>query len=192
MEENIMSLLDEMYNDIVDDEAKKLGINVEDENFRVMDANQANFFLRRLDQINKEKKEINDMCDKEIEDFINRVNSFRNSKTITLDNTSNFFTSLLEKYAQNELSHSNKKSLKLPFGTLQFKKSLDKYEYEDEKVLAFISDNNLSGLTRTKIELSKKELKSALVIEEDKIYLNDKEIEGVKITPGSTSFSIKL
>ena len=193
MEEyNLMELLGELNNSVIEDEAAALGINVEGDNLRVVDDSQANFFLRRMEELNKEKNGINDVCDKEIEAFVNRVNKFRNSKLATADNTMNYFSLLLEKYAQSELVGSKKKSIKLPFGTLQFKKSVDKYEYEDEKVLAFINKNQMIGLTRTKVELSKKEIKEAITIVEDKVLLNGKEVEGITVTPGETKFSIKL
>lgn len=192
MEQNFTSLIDEMYDTIVDEEIKELGINIADENYKVLDINQANFFLRRINDLNREIAQINEMCDNEINNFERKVNEFRNTKISSLENTVNYFSTLLEKFAQSELADSKKKSLKLPFGTLQFKKSADKYEYEDEKLLQFINENQLTGLTRTKIELNKADIKKALVIEDNRILLDGKEIDSVKITPGETKFSVKL
>lgn len=189
---NLMSLLDEMYEGIVEDEAKSLGINVEAGQYAIIDDNQANFFLKRLEEATKEKNKINDMCDKEINDFSERVNSFRTKQTSSLDSAINFFTQILEKYAQNELDGSKKKSIKLPFGTLQFKKSVDKYEYEDDILIKYIKDNDLTGLTRTKVELNKADFKKAIKVVDNKVFLNDIEIEGVNVTPGEIKFSIKL
>lgn len=189
---NLMSLLDEMYEGIVEDEAKSLGINVEAGQYAIIDDNQANFFLKRLEEATKEKNKINDMCDKEINDFSERVNSFRTKQTSSLDSAINFFTQILEKYAQNELDGSKKKSIKLPFGTLQFKKSVDKYEYEEDILIKYIKDNDLTGLTRTKVELNKADFKKAIKVVDNKVFLNDIEIEGVNVTPGEIKFLIKL
>lgn len=192
MEDDIMSLLSEMYDEVVEEEAKELGIDVEKTGYEIKDENQANFFLRRMEEVNKEKAEINDMCDKEIEMFVNRVNSFRNKKLVSLDTTTTYFTQLLEKYAQNALMESKKKSIKLIFGTLQFKKAADKYEYEDDKIIKFIDDNQLVGLTRTKVELNKADLKKAITVVDGNVLLEGKPLEGLTITPGGTNFSIKL
>ena len=90
------------------------------------------------------------------------------------------------------MQDSKKKSLKLPFGTLSFKKSQPKYIYDDEQVMNFIKSNELSQFIRVKEEINKRDLKSALTINEEGIIkLNGMQIEGVTITPGEEMFNVK-
>jgi phage host-nuclease inhibitor protein Gam len=185
-------LLDSLFEEITEAEVEELGIDIESSSFAITNDSQANFFLRRLDEIRNEKDKINNTCNTEIEKFCQRVNDFRARELKTLENTEDFFTTLLESYARHQLMDSNKKSLKLPFGTLSFKKSQPKYVYDDEIVMNFIKDNNLSEFIRTKEEINKKDLKSALNISEDGIItLNGKAMEGITITPGEEKFNVK-
>lgn len=192
MEENLTSLLDELYDDINTQEVEELGINIEEEGFRIIDVNQANFFLRQLAKLQEEKKAINDMCDKEIEAFVLKVNSFRNSKLQTLENTENYFNTLLEKFAAAELADSNKKSLKLPFGTLQYRTTPAGYKYNNEEaIFNYIKSNNLNEFIRTKQDIDKTKLKKALLTKDGKVYLNGEELEDIVPTEQETKFSIK-
>ena len=185
-------LLDSLYEEITEAEVEELGINIESDAFAITNDGQANFFLRRLDEIRNEKDKINNTCNTEIEKFTQKVNDFRAKELKTLENTENFFITLLENYARIQLQDSKKKSLKLPFGTLSFKKSPAKYIYDDEQVMNFIKSNELSQFIRVKEEINKRDLKSALTINEEGIIkLNGMQIEGVTITPGEEIFNIK-
>lgn len=192
MEKDMLSLIDEMYEGIIETEAIELGIDVEKVGFSITKESQANFFLKRMEEVSKEKAELNEMCDKDIEAHINKVNEFRNKKVAGIDNAINYFTELLEDFAKKELLVSKKKSMKLINGTLQFKKAADKYEYEEEKLIKYMNENNLVGFTRTKVELNKVELKKSVTVVKDEVMLEGKKIEGITVTPGLINFSIKL
>lgn len=185
-------LLDNLYEEITEAEVEELGINIENDSFAITNDEQANFFLRRLEEIRNEKDKINNTCNTEIEKFTQKVNNFRAKELHTLENTENFFSTLLENYARIQLQGSKKKSLKLPFGTLSFKKSQPKYVYDDETVMNFIKANDYTEFIRVKEEINKRDLKSALNITEDGIVmLNGKAMEGVIITPGEEVFNVK-
>lgn len=185
-------LLDDLFEEITEAEVKELGIDIESDSFAITNDGQANFFLRRLEEIRNEKDKINNTCNTEIEKFTQKVNDFRSRELNTLENTERFFTTLLENYARLQLQDSKKKSLKLPFGTLSFKKSQPKYIYDDEVVMNFIKTNELSEFIRIKEEINKRDLKSALNInDEGMVILNGKAMEGITITPGEETFSVK-
>lgn len=185
-------LLDALFEEITEAEVEELGINIESDAFAITNDGQANFFLRRLDEIRNEKDKINNTCNTEIEKFCQKVNDFRARELNTLENTERFFTTLLENYARIQLMDSKKKSLKLPFGTLAFKKSQPKYIYDDEVVMKFIKENNLSEFIRTKEEINKRDLKSALTVNDEGIIkLNGMQLDGVTITPGEEVFNVK-
>ena len=185
-------ILDSLFEAITEEEVSDLGIEIEKENFAITSDEQANFFLRRLEEVRSEKDKINNTCNQEIERFTARVNNFRAKETLSLENTERFFCTLLENYARQQLEGSKKKSIKLPFGTMSFKKSPRKMVYDDEVLMNFIKSHNLNDFIRIKEEINKKDLKSQLKITEDGIVtLDDQVVEGITTMPGETTFSVK-
>ena len=185
-------ILDSLFEAITEEEVRDLGIEIEKENFAITSDEQANFFLRRLEEVRSEKDKSNNTCNQEIERFTARGNNFRAKETLSLENTERFFCTLLENYARQQLEGSKKKSIKLPFGTMSFKKSPRKMVYDDEVLMNFIKSHNLNDFIRIKEEINKKDLKSQLKITEDGIVtLDDQVVEGITTMPGETTFSVK-
>jgi hypothetical protein len=187
-----LSLMEELKETIIDEEAKVLGLDNIDESYRILDDEQANFFLRRLEEIQTEEDGINEMCDNEIDKFAQKVNNFRETKINSLSSTKAYYKKLLEKYAEVKLTNSNKKSVKLPFGTLQFRKSSAQYDYKEEELLKFLKENKMDSLINVKEVPNKADLKKVATIKDGKLYVNDIEITGVTVQEGGTSFDVKL
>ena len=80
-------ILDSLFEAITEEEVRDLGIEIEKENFAITSDEQANFFLRRLEEVRSEKDKINNTCNQEIERFTVRVNNFRAKETLSLENT---------------------------------------------------------------------------------------------------------
>lgn len=186
-------ILDSLFDEITEEEVKELGIEIENERFAITSDEQANFFLRRLQEIRSEKDKINTTCNNEIERFVSKVNNFRAKEILSLENTENYFSTLLESYAKKQLEGSKKKSLKLPFGTMSFKKGQRKIVYDDETLANFIKSNNLNQFIRTKEEINKSELKKSLEFNEENgvALFNGQVVEGITTSPAEESFSIK-
>ena len=185
-------ILESLFDEITEAEVKELGIEIENERFAITSDEQANFFLRRLEDIRSERDKINQTCNNEIERFVTKVNNFRAKETLSLDNTERYFSGLLEDYARKQLEGSNKKTLKLPFGTMSFKKGQRKMVYEDDILKNFIKTNHLEQFVRVKEEINKAELKKAVNIDDNGIVtLNGQVVEGITTLPGEESFSIK-
>lgn len=185
-------ILESLFDEITEAEVKELGIEIENERFAITNDEQANFFLRRLQDIRSEKDKINTTCNNEIERFVAKVNNFRAKEILSLENTENYFSVLLESYAKKQLEGSKKKSLKLPFGTMSFKKGQRKMVYDDEALMTFIKTNGLNDYIRTKEEINKADLKKAIVTtDEGTVVLNGQVVDGITTTPGEESFSIK-
>lgn len=185
--------LEELFESIADEEAEQLGIDISDEKYHIVDESQANFFLRRLSELEAENKKINKMCDAEINAFVEKVNKFRESKLNTNKGTIDYFSTLLERYAHSQLDGTKKKSLKLPFGTLQFRSSPEKLKYTDQEVvLKMLQTNNMNELIRTKQEIDKTNLKKAITITDGKAFLNGIELTGIEVEPAETNFSVKI
>ena len=97
-------LLNELKASISEQEEKELGLDQEiPEDFKILDEKTANFFMKKLVEINQEMDEINQMCDAEIESVTQKVNTFRKSKIDSLTSTVQYFNNLLENYAKIQL-----------------------------------------------------------------------------------------
>lgn len=185
-------LFKSLLDDITEEEVEELGIEIEDNKFSILNDEQANFFLRRLEEIRSEKDKINNMCNNEIEKFTNKVNNFRTKELYSLENTEKYFISLLETYAKKQLENSNRKSIKLPFGTMSFKKGQRKIIYDDDVLKAYIKDNNLNQFIKIKEEINKADLKKAIKYEDNNsLSFNGNIVEGISYLPAEETFSIK-
>lgn len=187
------SLIDDLYEMVIDQEATDLGIDIENPNYAILSEEQANFFLRRVSEIREEKDKIDSLCNDEIEKFTEKVNAFRQQRLKTFEGTESYFLKLLEKFASATLDGTSKKSVKLPFGTMQFRKSADKYEYDDTQLMEFLTKNKkqFSKYIRTKEEISKTDIKKDAIVTNGKLIIESIEIPGVSVTEGQTSFSVK-
>lgn len=188
----MLDLLNDLKNDIMDKEADELGLNNMNENYKILDSNQANFFLKRLTDLEEEKNEINEMCNSEIEKFTQKVNDFRNGKLESILSTESYFTKLLQAFAESELKDSKKKSIKLPFGVLKFTKEQTKYSYDENALLKYLNDNKLKEFIKIKENVNNAEVKKAIKVENDKIYINELEVPGIEVIEGNNKFSVKL
>ena len=185
-------ILEALFDEITEEEVKELGIEIDNEKFAITSDEQANFFLRRLEEVRSEQDKINVTCNNEIERFTKKVNSFRAKELLSLENTEKYFISLLETYAKKQLEGSKKKSIKLPFGTMSFKKGQRKMVYEDDVLMNFIKSNSLNDFIRIKEEINKSELKKAIKLEEDgSVTLHGTVVEGATSLPAEEKFSIK-
>ena len=183
-------LLNELKASISEQEEKELCLDQEiPEDFKILDEKTANFFMKKLVEINQEMDEINQMCDAEIESVTQKVNTFRKSKIDTLTSTAQYFNNLLENYAKIQLEGSKKKSVKLPYGSLSFKKNPDNIEYNEQDLLA---NSDFDKFIEIKRKIKKSELKKAGEIKDGKFYIDSKLIEDIQVVPGETKFNVKL
>ena len=95
-------ILEALFDEITEEEVKELGIEIDNEKFAITSDEQANFFLRRLEEVRSEQDKINVTCNNEIERFTKKVNSFRAKELLSLENTEKYFISLLETYAKKQ------------------------------------------------------------------------------------------
>lgn len=181
---------------LVEQEASEFGINIEDENFRVLNEEQANFMLRRLSELKFEEDKLNAECDRNIQAHADRVNLFREQKLSGIQGAQNYFKSMLEDFARNETASTGKKSCKLAYGTLQFRKVAPKFVYNDVDLMEYVSNEN-NGLAEyinetTVKKVDKTRLKKAVTIEDGLAYINGQAISGIEVEPETQKFDLKL
>lgn len=171
---------------------KLAGDTEEDGTLLVKNKSDADFYLRQINKLKQQKEEINEFVDQEIERQLRLYQEYREDRMRPLDNQIAFYENALKTFAMNEYAETNKKTIKLPNGTLAIKKQQPKYVYNDEQVLEFLQENNYKDYIRTKAEVNKKDLKkNATVNNNNELVIDGKVVPGVTVIPQEDKFEVK-
>lgn len=171
---------------------KLAGDTEEDGTLLVKNKSDADFYLRQINKLKQQKEEINEFVDQEIERQLRLYQEYREDRMRPLDNQIAFYENALKTFAMNEYAETNKKTIKLPNGTLAIKKQQPKYVYDDEQVLEFLQENNYKDYIRTKAEVNKKDLKkNAIVNNNNELVIDGKVVPGVTVIPQEDKFEVK-
>lgn len=192
-EESELNFLESLKEFMDQEEIKDLNIN-DPESFQIQSKEQANYFVKKILEIRSQQNEINKLADNEIKKTTTRVNQWRESEIEKTQQDEEYIMGLLRTFAEKEIVNVKKgKTIKLPFGSLSFKKQQPKYEYDDKKLLEVLesADDLKKQFVEYKSSAKKQELKKAGVVIENKLYINNKVIDGVTITPQDEKFEIK-
>lgn len=163
----------------------------EDGTLLVKNNSDADFYLRQINKLKEQKEEINKFVDQELERQMRLYQQYREDRMRPLDNQIAFYEEALRTFAMNEYAETNKKTIKLPNGTLSIRKQPPKYIYNDEEVLSFLKENNLNDYIRVKEEVNKKDLKKATQINNNnQMTIDGKEVPGVVVVPQDDKFEV--
>ena len=163
----------------------------EDGTLLVKNNSDADFYLRQINKLKEQKEEINKFVDQELERQMRLYQQYREDRMRPLDNQIAFYEEALRTFAMNEYAETNKKTIKLPNGTLSIRKQPPKYIYNDEQVLSFLKENNLNDYIRVKEEVNKKDLKKAAKItNNNQMMIDGKEVPGVVVVPQDDKFEV--
>lgn len=163
----------------------------EDGTLLVKNNSDADFYLRQINKLKEQKEEINKFVDQELERQMRLYQQYREDRMRPLDNQIAFYEEALRTFAMNEYAETNRKTIKLPNGTLSIRKQPPKYIYNDEEVLSFLKENNLNDYIRVKEEVNKKDLKKATQINNNnQMMINGKEVPGVIVVPQDDKFEV--
>ena len=156
--------------------------------FTIQDLDSANWAFRKLAAIEKKRKEIKTLADKEIE----RVKNWQQQEEEGLNNSKEFFEGLLTEYFVKQKEVDPKFKISTPYGKVSSRKQQPKWSYEDEKVLNWLKEND-TELIRIKEELNKAELKKKYQVVGNEVITEDGEIvEGITIEERPDSINIKV
>ena len=163
----------------------------EDGTLLVKNNSDADFYLRQINKLKEQKEEINKFVDQELERQMRLYQQYREDRMRPLDNQIAFYEEALRTFAMNEYAETNRKTIKLPNGTLSIRKQPPKYIYNDEEVLSFLKENNLNDYIRVKEEVNKKDLKKATQINNNnQMIIDGKEVPGVVVVPQDDKFEV--
>lgn len=190
-------LMDELEQFMLAAEVEELKVKLagdteEDGTLLVKNKSDADFYLRQINKLKQQKEEINEFVDQEIERQLRLYQEYREDRMRPLDSQIAFYENALKTFAMNEYAETNKKTIKLPNGTLAIKKQQPKYVYNDEQVLEFLQENNYKDYIRTKAEVNKKDLKkNAIVNNNNELVIDGKVVPGVVVVPQEDKFEVR-
>ena len=181
----------------IDTEMKKLKIDPE-KGYKILNEDQAIFFLKRYQECMDDIAKIKELCEQRIADYTKEIEEYRDSKLKEYTNNIEYFSYILNQYYDDFMAanpNTKKKSIKLPYGTLAMKKSLDKYNIADEeklvKFLQTIGQDELLNTT-SKTTVNKKLLKTKVTHTDEGVFIGDNALPDVTFEPGKDKFSINL
>jgi hypothetical protein len=176
-----------------EEEVKELEIDVENESFGIKTKEQANFYVKKLQEAREQALHINETANAEIERNTGIVNRWREQQLATIEGQLTYLTGMLETYAQSELQDSSKKSIKLPHGTLQFRKQQDKFEYDDNALLEFLEANPSlkEKYVQYKPSAKKAELKKIGEVKNGTLVVENVALPGITVTKQEAKFEVK-
>ena len=174
-----MNEIKETFEDFVDKQSGK---------FEVKDNSSADWCIRKIAKC--ESKII------EIQKFVAEEKAKLDTYLMTMveeqENRKASFEMLLRPYAEKQLEGSKLRSIKLPNGTVGFRKAQPSVERDDTKLLQF-AKSSLPEFVKVKESVDWSGMKKELILSGDTYVTKDGEVvDGVKVTPaGPDNFYVK-
>ena len=193
---NEFDFLEELNDFMKEEGAKNLNIQKDDNNnYLINDRHQADYFINLSKQCEQDIEQIKQFVAEERARLMQQLDAFEAREIASKMNQKAYYDRALEDFTRRELENSNKKSIKLPNGTLSIKKQQPHYDYIDETLLEWANDFAPDLVKTTyvepKVSIDKKELKKRIILDNNKVYLNGQEVPGVYITIKDDKFEIK-
>lgn len=163
----------------------------ERQRFQVTDLESLNWTFRKLAAIEAKKSDVNALADAEVR----RIEDYRQRELKKLQGDDNYFRGLIGEYAVTQRADNPKfKSEKTPYGSVNFKKQQLKWNYDDDRLVKWLEENEHTELIRTKREPIKTDIKKAFSVTESDAVVdsNGQIVEGVTIETRSDELVIKL
>lgn len=185
---DFMSDLRSFMNEV---ETKELNI-VQDDTFSITSRDQANYFVRKIMELKEQEAEVLNTSKAEIDRLTSLIKQWEEKELDTIHKAMEYFNGLLREFAETQLEGTKKRSIKLPFGTLQFRAQQPKFVYDDESLKAFLQARS-TDLVEEKVEykVNKTELKKRGTVIDGKLMLDGEVVEGVFIETLEDKFEVK-
>ena len=177
-----------------DQEAIALDIN-ESNDYLINDKHQANYFVKLSKQCDEDINDIKRYVEEERERLNKLLDDYLLDQVQAVERRKKFYDDALEAYIHRELDGTNKRSMKLPHGTLALKKQQPHYTYAEADIIQwaqdFYPDFVKTTIPEPKVSIDKKKLKDAGTIMDGLLYIDGVEVPGVQIEIKDDAFSIK-
>ena len=177
-----------------DQEAIALDIN-ESNDYLINDKHQANYFVKLSKQCDEDINDIKRYVEEERERLNKLLDDYLLDQVQAVERRKKFYDDALEAYIHRELDGTNKRSMKLPHGTLALKKQQPHYTYTEADIIQwaqdFYPDFVKTTIPEPKVSIDKKKLKDAGTIMDGLLYIDGVEVPGVQVEIKDDAFSIK-
>ena len=193
---NEKDFLSELNGFLEEEDAKQLNI-IQDENnnYLINDKHQADYFIKLSKQCTEEIEEIQEYVKAEKERLLRNLEQFESKQIEKVKSRQAYYDRALEDFTRRELETSNKKSIKLPNGTLSIKKQQPHYEYSDEQFIewaeSYFPDLVKTTIPEPKKTIDKKELKKRAFIDDGMLFIDGFEVQGVSVQEREDKFEVK-
>lgn len=156
--------------------------------FTIQDLDSANWAFRKLAAIERKRKEIQELADREIE----RIKNWQQQEEESLNNSKEFFEGLLTEYYVKQKETDPEFKISTPYGKVSSRKQQPKWHYDEDKLVKWLKENN-QNLLRVKYEPDKNEIKKTYKIVGTNVVTEDGEIvEGITIEERPEKVAIKV
>ena len=177
-----------------DQEAIALDIN-ESNDYLINDKHQANYFVKLSKQCDEDINDIKRYVEEERERLNKLLDDYLLDQVQAVERRKKFYDDALEAYIHRELDGTNKRSMKLPHGTLALKKQQPHYTYSEADIIQwaqnFYPDVVKTTIPEPKVSIDKKKLKDVGTIMDGLLYIDGVEVPGVQVEIKDDAFSIK-
>jgi len=176
---------------------RKENTEQESSGFVVDNDRRAVWCLRKIKHLKQKQQKNEKLAEAEIEDIqkeIDEVQKWLDEENDNLQNSIDFFESILYSYAlELRKEDPELKTHKLPFGQLQFRSKRPKWNYDNAKLLDFIT-SNYRELVKVKESVDKRKLKQVTEVVGDKVVLKEtgEIVEGVEVVERDEEFQVKV
>lgn len=167
--------------------------NEEDDGFKVETKKEADWAMRKIRQLSREKEENKEMAEEQIAE----IESWLDSENNKLEDNIEFFKSLLFEflYQQRKEKDEEIKTINLPSGSVKARKQRNKWNYDSKKLVDGVKEAGLDDVVEVKEKVNKRELKDKSKVLDNGVVINEETgeiIEGVRVEERGEKFSVKV
>ena len=164
----------------------------QDSTFVIDTDEKAEWAIKKIAEERAEAARIISVC----QDSIRRYNDTIKKTEDTLESKTGYLTFQLQRYMETVKSKESKtqKTYKLPSGTLKIKYQAREFKRDDEKLTAYLMQNNYTDYIETKFKPKWAELKKNVVVQDGKAIIEDTGdvIEGVAVIEREDKFEVEI
>lgn len=162
---------------------------IEREGFKIEDKEQAAWALRKIKAFKTQIEETNNLADLEMQ----RIKRWQESENKSADDSIAYFEGLLLEYMVKEREKDPKtKSVKLPYGTMRFKKQQPEYIRDEPKLIDWAKASERQDLVKVKESFDWSSLKKGIAVVAGNVVDKDtgEVIEHVKVVEREDEFEV--
>jgi phage/plasmid-associated DNA primase len=176
---------------------RKENTEQESSGFVVDNDRRAVWCLRKIKHLKQKQQKNEKLAEAEIEDIqkeIDEVQEWLDKENEKYQNSIDYFESLLYFYTlELRKEDPELKTHKLPFGKLQFRSKRPKWNYDNSKLLDFVS-TNYREFVKVKESVDKRKLKQMTEVVGNKVVVKNtgEIVEGVEVVERNEKFQVKV